>query len=295
MKNIFREDKKGKGNYTSISNDILQSKTLKPDEIGVLVYLLSLPENFEIHKTNIWRKMNIGRNGFNKIWNILIQSGHIKTTKTFDIKSGRWDGYRHQIFEIPVFTENGETGNTLVDRTPASRNLDNLKSGSIKRNTIKEPEKENSHPESDHRNEVEEDSDHTILELVNNGPDEKNVEGTSNFKKELVQIVPDSPLRCGGVGNNDRNQMVDQKQTFQSETRDIAEEHHIMDNNTFIELSGLLNEQFKQVLPNWKKYLMKNSLEVFLHQTKSFHNGNEEWIELFAEIKKKLQSDEETI
>lgn len=100
MKTIFRTNNKT-GNFTCLSNSILQSLTLTPDEIGVLVRLLSLPENFIINKTSIWRKMNIGREHFNKVWNKLVLAGYIQTTKKIDTKSKHFE-YTHTVHEIPV-------------------------------------------------------------------------------------------------------------------------------------------------------------------------------------------------
>lgn len=103
MKTIFRTNNKT-GNFTCLSNSILQSLTLTPDEIGVLVRLLSLPENFIINKTSIWRKMNIGREHFNKVWNKLVLAGYIQTTKKIDTKSKHFE-YTHTVHEIPVNQE----------------------------------------------------------------------------------------------------------------------------------------------------------------------------------------------
>ena len=100
MQTIFRNNNKS-GNFTCINNSILQSLTLSPDEIGVLVRLLSLPDNFVINKTSIWKTMNIGREHFNKVWNKLSGIGYIQTTKTIDVKSKHFE-YSHSVHEIPV-------------------------------------------------------------------------------------------------------------------------------------------------------------------------------------------------
>jgi len=152
MKNIIRADKKGKGNYSCILNNILQSKELNSKQFHILCYLLSLPENFEIHKTSIWKNINIGRGSFENSWTDLTNLGYIQSTKLHDKKTGQFEGYRHVVFEEPQFTENRGTGEIEpVHRKPVHRF-----SGSIISN------KNNKHPESDFPNGKKEDSDHII-------------------------------------------------------------------------------------------------------------------------------------
>ena len=78
MKNtgqVVRSKKTGKSRYTPISNDIIQSKTLTIEERGVLIYLLSLPEDWVFYKKNLWKQINIGRDKFYKIWSNLSKYG----------------------------------------------------------------------------------------------------------------------------------------------------------------------------------------------------------------------------
>ena len=141
MKTIFRTNKNG--NFTCISNSILQSETLSPDEIGVLVRLLSLPENFVINKTSIWKAMNIGREHFNRVWKKLVDTGYIQTTKTIDTKSKHFE-YTHTVHEIPVPREivNGSPIiPPAVNQIPVPQEPDNGKLESLIINKNKESEK----------------------------------------------------------------------------------------------------------------------------------------------------------
>jgi len=97
---IIREPKKGKSDYTPISNSILQSSQLTPNEKSILVHLLSLPKNFAILKGNIWKKMNIGRDAFNKAWKGLVKYGYIKSERIMD--NGLLKGWLHIVSEIPM-------------------------------------------------------------------------------------------------------------------------------------------------------------------------------------------------
>jgi hypothetical protein len=78
---ILRSKKNDKSTYTLINNDILQSKTLEPEEKSILLHLLSLPEDLVTYKTVIWKDMNIGRDRFNKHWKGLVDKGYIHSKK----------------------------------------------------------------------------------------------------------------------------------------------------------------------------------------------------------------------
>jgi DNA-binding MarR family transcriptional regulator len=108
---ILREPKKGKAGYTPISNDILQSSTLTSSEKSILVHFLSLPKSFVIIKKDIWKKMNIGRDAFNKAWKGLEKHGYVKSERKVDDK-GQFKGWIHYISETPKFriSENPNIG-----------------------------------------------------------------------------------------------------------------------------------------------------------------------------------------
>lgn len=103
MKNegrIIRSSKNGGSRYTAIFNDILQSGILEPEEKSILVHLLSLPQDWIIYKTSIWRSMNIGRDRFNKHWRGLVKKGYIHSVKLTK-PNGQFEGYIHEVFEEP--------------------------------------------------------------------------------------------------------------------------------------------------------------------------------------------------
>lgn len=105
MKNtgqIVRSKKNGKSRYTPISNDILQSKILTPEQKSILVHLLSLPEDWVVYKTEIWKDMNIGRDRFNKAWIGLVKLGYIVSVKMIDTNSNLIKGYNHIVYEEPI-------------------------------------------------------------------------------------------------------------------------------------------------------------------------------------------------
>jgi hypothetical protein len=88
--------------YTYISNEILQSEILTPEEKSILIYLLSLPKDFIIVKTNIWKNINIGRNRFDTNWKGLVEKGYIHSFRVKDPNSNLVNGWKHIVYEEPT-------------------------------------------------------------------------------------------------------------------------------------------------------------------------------------------------
>lgn len=148
MKNtgqILRSKKNGKSRYTPISNEILQSKTLTSDQKSILVHLLSLPEDWVVYKTEIWRDMNIGRDRFNRSWDGLVELGYIISVRKIK-PNGQLEGYNHIIYEEPAtqftndqFTETQYTGsqsvNKVITKQSNKKQNNNIKSNNISSST----------------------------------------------------------------------------------------------------------------------------------------------------------------
>lgn len=107
MKNtgqIIRSKKNGKSRYTAVSNSIIQDNTMTLDERMTLIYLLSLPEDWIVYKTEIWKRMNVGRDRFYKIWKVLEERGYIISEKQTN-SLGQIIGYNHVVYEEPNTTQ----------------------------------------------------------------------------------------------------------------------------------------------------------------------------------------------
>jgi len=142
MKNtgqIVRSKKTGKSRYTPISNEILQSRVLTPEQKSILVHLLSLPEDWIVYKTEIYKDMNIGRDRFNKTWKCLVELGYIVSFKIIDKNSNLIKGYNHIIYEEPQFSDLPSLGLTeiQVDRNSGCIQSNKIQSNNIQSNNIK--------------------------------------------------------------------------------------------------------------------------------------------------------------
>lgn len=144
MKNtgqIIRSKKNGKSRYTAISNDILQSKILTPEQKSILVHLLSLPEDWIVYKTEIWKDMNIGRDRFNKAWIGLVELKYIVSVKMLDTSSNLIKGYNHVVYEEPAVDSsdllNFSKPEPQVTRESVSIQSNNSQSNNLQSNNIK--------------------------------------------------------------------------------------------------------------------------------------------------------------
>jgi hypothetical protein len=108
---ILRSKKTGKSRYTPISNEILQSSELTPEEKSILVHLLSLPEDWVVYKGIIWRNMNMGRDRFNKNWKGLVDKGYIVSIRVIDTETNLIKGWNHIVYEEPVLSQFTELPN----------------------------------------------------------------------------------------------------------------------------------------------------------------------------------------
>lgn len=139
MKNtgqILRNKNTGKSRYTPISNDILQSVILTPEEKSILVHLLSLPEDWIVYKTHIWKKMNMGRDKFNKHWKTLVEKGYIESIKIFERNTNLIKGWNHIVFEEPI-NRIPDTLNLSKSETQGVNKVINEQSNNLQNNKLK--------------------------------------------------------------------------------------------------------------------------------------------------------------
>lgn len=64
-------------NFTMIPNSILRDSELPLDTIGLLAFLLSQPENWEVRATQIQKKFRIGREKRQRMYKQLKNAGHM--------------------------------------------------------------------------------------------------------------------------------------------------------------------------------------------------------------------------
>lgn len=97
-------------NFASIPNALFEEKGLSLDTIGVLVYLLSLPKDWEVRADHIRKKFGIGKDKQQRIFKELEDAGYLVREKVRGAY-GRWiTGITiHQTPQKPAVTKNGDT------------------------------------------------------------------------------------------------------------------------------------------------------------------------------------------
>jgi len=92
-------------NYTTIGNELFNDERLAADEVGILAYLLSRPDDWEIRRPALMRRWHIGRDALRRIIHNLMRTGWCQAERT-----RLSDGTFHTIYEI-----RDEPGPTLTD------------------------------------------------------------------------------------------------------------------------------------------------------------------------------------
>ncbi|WP_372986068.1 hypothetical protein [Marinobacter sp.] len=98
-------------NFASIPNALFEEKGLSLDTIGVLVYLLSLPKDWEVRADHIRKKFGIGKDKQQRIFKELEDAGYLVREKVRGAY-GRWiTGITiHQPPQKPAGTIDGDSG-----------------------------------------------------------------------------------------------------------------------------------------------------------------------------------------
>jgi hypothetical protein len=116
---IHRSPKRGAVQYTPISNQVLQNNNLSFEARGLLSYLLSLPQDWVVVKSQVKSTTKIGTVKFDRIWKELQDAGHIYSEKVRDPFGGMFLGWAHVVYEEPISVK-PEFGKNRTPITPLS-------------------------------------------------------------------------------------------------------------------------------------------------------------------------------
>jgi len=88
-----------KDNYSVIDNEYLRRGNMSLRAMGLLTYLLHLPDDWVIHKSEVQSHFPEGRGAFNTAFDELVDKGYIIHTTGRDDK-GHFKHY-YDVYEIP--------------------------------------------------------------------------------------------------------------------------------------------------------------------------------------------------
>lgn len=101
------------GDFVLVHKKFIYDDKLSARAKGVLLYLLSRPNDWQIYTSEVQKHMKDGVKSVNSAVNELINVGYIKRTLKRSDK-GTFKGYEYLVYETPTempFTENGQTEN----------------------------------------------------------------------------------------------------------------------------------------------------------------------------------------
>ena len=137
MSKITRQ--KRKDNFTVVNNDILQNPGLSWAAKGMLVYLLHLPDEWQINIADLSNRSKNGRDGTASIIKELMNAGYVTRQRSLT-ESKKFAGYDYTVNDEPV---NGKTVNgiSVNGKTVTSNNYLNKELKEVRTNEESRSEK----------------------------------------------------------------------------------------------------------------------------------------------------------
>ena len=122
-KTIFRVSKNKENPYVMVNKEWINDNKLSAKSKGILLYLLSKPDNWQVYETDIIKHMNDGRSSIRSGIKELLDEGYIHRQQKRS-KDGKFGGYTYTVYEHRVrFSDNGNSDNRKTHTT--NNNLTN--------------------------------------------------------------------------------------------------------------------------------------------------------------------------
>ncbi len=105
--NSLKIKKKDPG-YTQIPNEVLKRADMSMKSKGLLCYLLSLPHDWVLYKTELFNHFKDGRDAINTAFDELISLGYV-VAEEIPREAGRFVGYNYTVSDFPQRNHDGFT------------------------------------------------------------------------------------------------------------------------------------------------------------------------------------------
>lgn len=122
-------------NFTAVNNEFIRDEKLSWKAKGIIIYLLSLPEDWNLHLSELANHAKDGRDATNNGIKELIENGYCRRTEVRDT-NGTFAGYNYEISDTKDFqpqtespqeekpqTENPFTDNPQLPNTNSNKEL----------------------------------------------------------------------------------------------------------------------------------------------------------------------------
>jgi hypothetical protein len=117
--------------FTVLPNEVIKSKDLTIEEKGFLAFLLSLPSDWVLYKSNLYKELPDAKGTIDRVFRSLQDKGYILSVRVHD-KAGQFVGWNHIVYDCPYQVEPTSTNPEFGESAPI------LKTNSIQRTDIKQ-------------------------------------------------------------------------------------------------------------------------------------------------------------
>jgi hypothetical protein len=109
--------------FTILQNDIFKSG-LSLEALGIICFILQLPDDWVLRKSHLMKLFNIGRDKTDRIFKELKSKGYIADVVRVRNADGRYDGVHYLVYDTPHshHTENHTTENQYTGKHATTNN-----------------------------------------------------------------------------------------------------------------------------------------------------------------------------
>lgn len=128
--------------FVQIDRTVFEDDRISWKAKGMLGYLLSKPDNWQVYIADLENKSKDGRDAVRSGLKELEEAGYIRRTKKRNNK-GRFEGWEYEVYETPVFSEIGKTEVGFSDfglTDPSNKEISNKEVSNNKSLSIDEQE-----------------------------------------------------------------------------------------------------------------------------------------------------------
>ncbi|MCE5607237.1 phage protein [Staphylococcus pseudintermedius] len=112
---------KESGNFVTVHKDFIHDSNISWKAKGILLYLLSRPDDWQIYETELEQHSTDGLSGLKSGIKELEEIGYIQRNRKRD-KSGRLNGYEYLVYEQPHHIRFSNVGKTVNGKSHTTNN-----------------------------------------------------------------------------------------------------------------------------------------------------------------------------
>ena len=111
---------KTQGTYTIVSQNVMRDKNLSLSERGMLLTLLSLPDNWHLTIKGLSQILPDGKDKISNTLNSLIEKGYVTRVQSRGIR-GKFDSTDLEVHEVPILTKESSEPDNDNKKSPSPR------------------------------------------------------------------------------------------------------------------------------------------------------------------------------